>query len=786
MIGQILSHYRIVDVLGSGGMGVVYRAHDERLDRDVALKVLSQGTLGDGTARKRLRREALLLSKMSHPHICTIFDFDSQGDVDFLVMELVSGESLAARIKGDRMREAEILPIAIQIAEALDEAHGHGVVHRDLKPANVMLTRRGAVKVLDFGLAKPVQPESVTLDSLTGTGMIAGTLPYMAPEQFQGSVADERTDIYAWGAVVYELATGMRAFAQSTPASLVQAVLNQPPSPPTTLVPELSTRFEAIILRALEKDPGKRHASAGELVADLRDMNPVRAARGARRSSRGRLWLTVAASAVAGVLLAMVLFRSLLPWKMPFGAPPQGIESLAVLPLANLSGDPGQDYFADGMTEALITRLAQIRNLRVISRTSVDQYRRAMKSLPEIGRELHVQAVVEGSVLRSGDRVRITAQLVEAAKDRHLWADAYERDLSDVIALQTDLVGAIASQIQARLTPGEREGLARVDAVKPEAYDEYLRGRYHSNRRTKEDLTAARTLFQSAIEGDPGFALAHAGLADTYILLHLYAGMPSSEAFPRAMAAARRALELDPNLAEAYPAIALVKIYSQWDWDGAESDFKRAIQLKPSYATAHHWYSILLRDRGRFGESIAEARRAVELDPLSLIVNANLGDVYFFARRYDEAIRQHRAGRDLDPGFAPTHLYLGTAFAQKGLIDSALTECRTARALAGDGALGLGGLGYVLGRAGRNAEAGEVLRELMRREESGAALSFDIGLVHVGLGNRAKAIEWLGRAVKDQPSGIKDLGVDPRLDPLRNEAGFQELLRRTGLDQNRM
>jgi eukaryotic-like serine/threonine-protein kinase len=786
MIGQVLSHYRIVDVLGSGGMGVVYRAHDERLDRDVALKVLSQSTLGDGTARKRLRREALLLSKMSHPHICTVFDFDSQGDVDFLVMELVSGESLAARLKRERMLESEVLRIGIQIAEALDEAHGHGVVHRDLKPANVMLTTRGSVKVLDFGLARPVQPESVTLDSLTGTGMIAGTLPYMAPEQFQGSVADASTDIYAWGAVVYELATGTRAFAQGTPASLVQAILNQPPPPPTTLASELSTRFEAIILRTLEKDPGKRHASAGELLADLRGMDSVRGARGvARRPSRGRRRIAVATSAVAGVLLTIVLARSLLPWKMPFGASP-GIESLAVLPLANLSGDPGQDYFADGMTEALITRLAQIRNLRVISRTSVDQYRKAMKSLPEIGRELHVQAVVEGSVLRSGDRVRITAQLVDAAKDRHLWADAYERDLSDVIALQTDLVGAIASQIQARLTPAEREGLARVDAVKPEAYDEYLRGRYHSNRRTKEDLTTARALFQSAIDRDPGFALAYAGLADTYILLHLYAGMPSAEAFPRATAAARQALGLDKNLAEAYPAIALVKIYSQWDWDGAESDFKRAIQLKPSYATAHHWYSILLRDRGRFQESIAEARRAVELDPLSLIVNANLGDVYFFARRYDEAIRQHRAGRDLDPGFAPTHLYLGTAFAQKGLIDSALTECRTARTLAGDGALGLGGLGYVLGRAGRSTEAEEVLRELTRRQDGGAALSFDIGLVYVGLGNRAKAIEWLGRAVEDQPSGIKDLGVDPRLDPLRKEEGFRELLRRTGLDQNRM
>ena len=785
MIGQILSHYRILEVLGSGGMGVVYRARDERLDRDVALKVLSQGSLGDGIARKRLRREALLLSKLNHPHICTIFDFDSQDGVDFLVMELVSGESLATRLRRGPLSETEAHPIGIQIADALDEAHEQGIVHRDLKPGNVMITSRGTVKVLDFGLAMSVQPESVTIDNLTATGMVAGTLPYMAPEQFQGSDADARTDIYAWGAVAYELATGVRPFAQSTPASLVQAILNQPPVPPTTIVPELSASFEDVILKALQKDRGKRQASAGEVVEALRDMGAVRGAPVPRRASRGRRRLAIAASIVGALLLAMVLSLLVRSWKLPFGGSP-GIQSLAVLPLANLSGDPSQDYFADGMTDALITRLAQIHDLRVISRTSVDQYRKAMKSLPEIGRELHVQAVVEGSVLRSGDRVRITAQLVDASKDRHLWADAYERDLSDVIALQSDLVGAIATQIQARLTPGERAGLAHVDAVKPDAYDDYLKGRYHLNRRTKEDLVAAKALFQRAIESDPGFALAHAGLADTYILLHLYVGMPSTEAFPLAMSAARKALELNGDLAEAYPAIALVKVYSQWDWDGAESDFKRGIRLKPSYATAYHWYSILLRDRGRFDEAITAARRALDLDPLSLIVNANLGDAYFFARRYDDAIRQHRAGRDLDPSFAPTHLYLGMAFAQKGQLDSALTECRTARSLASDGDLGLGGLGYVLGRAGKDAEARDVLRKLEADARGGAAVSFDIGLVEVGLGNHPAAIEWLGRACRDQPSGIKDLGVDPRLDPVRKDPGFKELLRRTRLDQNRM
>ena len=785
MIGKLLSHYRVVEILGSGGMGIVYRARDEHLDRDVALKVLPPGSLADDTARKRLRREAQLLSKLSHTHVCAVFDFDSQNNVDFLVMELISGESLAARLQRGGLPGSEVLSIGLQIAEALEEAHGKGVVHRDLKPGNVMLTARGTVKVLDFGLARTLHSEAVSLDSLTGTGMISGTLPYMAPEQFRGEAAGARTDIYAWGAVLYEAATGVRPFPQATPAALLEAIMNKDPASPSTLAPDLSPRLEGEILKALKKDPEKRHASASELVAALQATSTTRTTAVPRASARRSRWLVVGAAVVGSVLLGGLALRSLPPGTIPFGAPSR-INSLAVLPFANLSGDATQDYFADGMTDELITRLALIQDLRVISRTSVIRYRTEKKALPEIGRELNVQAVLEGTVLRSGDRVRITAQLLEARSDRHLWAHTYERDVRDVIDLQSDLAGAIASQIQIRLTAEEREDLARVHAVTPEAYDKYLKGRYHWNRRTKGDLESARALFQQAIDADPRFALAYAGLADTYLLLNQYAGLPSSEAFPRANEAARKALELENTLAEAYPALALVKVYDRWDWEGAEADFKRAIQLKPNYATAYHWYSILLRDRGRFDEAIAMARKALELDPLSLIVNANLGDVYFFARKYDEATRQHRAGRELDPGFAPTHLYLGMVFAQQGLIDSALVECRTARALTGSGSPALGGLGYALGRGGRRAEAGEVLKELLDRANGGAPPSFDISLVYVGLGDRDHAVEWLQRAYKDQPSGIKDLDVDPRFDPVRNKPGFQDILRRTGLVQNRM
>ncbi len=391
-----------------------------------------------------------------------------------------------------------------------------------------------------------------------------------------------------------------------------------------------------------------------------------------------------------------------------------------------------------------------------------------------------MDAVVEGTVLRSGDRVRISAQLIDAAADRHLWADTYEREVGDVIALQRDLAEAITGQVHVQLTEREKEGLARVQRVNPEAYDEYLKGRQEWVKRTPAGLEQARRHFLSAVEIDPRFALAYAGLADVYVLEDTYSGMRAADALSRAEEAARKALEIDDKLAEAYPALGMVKLYRRWDWAGAEADFKRAIELRPSYATAHHWYSILLRDRGRFDEAIAEARRALELDPFSLIMNANLGDVYFFARRYDDAIRQHRLGRDLDPAFAPTHLYLGMAFAQNGDIDSAIVACETARSLAG-GSFALGGLGYVLGKAGRRPDAERILGELQPLARRGQSVSFDIGLVWIGLGNADHALGWIDKARLEQPSGVKDLGVDSRFDPLRGVPQFRQILREIGL-----
>jgi TolB-like protein/Flp pilus assembly protein TadD len=778
MIGKVLSHYRIIEQIGAGGMGVVFRARDERLDRDVALKILSANLVADEAARKRLRREAHALSRLNHPHINLIYDFDSQDGVDFLVMEFVRGENLAHRLQSGRFAEAEVMSIGIQIAEALEEAHASGIVHRDLKPGNVMLTDRGSVKVLDFGLAKTLEPDLRGAESLTEAGMIAGTLPYMAPELFRGVEADARVDIYALGAVLYEIATGTRAFAQETTASLIEAVLRDPPMNPTAIAPYLCGGVEGIILKSLEKNPELRYSTASEVVAALQGEGATRTTLSAPRTRRGRRPWAVAGVVAAVVLATLAFVASRFGvWRWPaLGR----IESLAVLPLDDLSSGSQQGYFADGMTDALIARLAQIGSLRVISRTSVMRYRGTTKTLPEIARELHVDAVVEGAVLRSGSHVRISAQLIDAEEDRNLWANTYEREVGDVFALQRDLAEAIAGQVHVRLTAKERERLARADRVNPEAYDEYLKGRQEWSKRTKAGLEEARRHFLSAAEIDPRLGLAYAGLADVYVLLDLYSGLRADEALPRAEEAARKALEIDDQLAEAYPSLGMVKLYRRWDWAGAEADFKRAIELRPNYATAHHWYSIVLRGKGRFDEAVAQARLALELDPLSPIMNANLGDVYFFARRFDDAIRQHRIGRDLDPAFAPTHLYLGMAFAQNGEIDSAIVSCNTARTLAG-GSYALGGLGYALARAGRRPEAERILKELEGISARGQSVPFDMSLVWVGLAGADRALDWIEKACREQPSGVKDLGVDSRFDALRGTPRFRKILMQLGL-----
>src|SRR6267378_2697223 len=609
-IGQTVSHYRIVEKLGCGGMGIVYKAEDVKLGRLVALKFLSEELSRDRHAVERFQQEARAASALNHHHICTIHDIDEHEGRQFIIMELLEGQTLKHRIAGRPMETGQVATLGMQIAEALDSAHAKGIIHRDIKPANIFVMELGQAKVLDFGLAKLMRPisEVTGTEAFTGPQTVIGTLPYMAPEQLQGEKVDARTDIYALGMVLYEMATGQLAFGDELPTKLIDAILHRPPPAPGRLNPPLSPKLEDIILKCLEKNPENRYQSSKEVVVDLRRLVMPSTVAQAVAPPQGRRY-GVMTGVISVVLLAgMLVGLNVGDWRNRLlkRASPGRIESLAVLPLENLSGDPQQDYFADGMTEAMIAGLAKIRALRVISRTSVMRYKGARVPLPEIARALDVDAIVEGSVLRAADRVRITALLVDTATDRHLWAETYERDVGDILALQSEVAKAIAGEIQITITPQEVARLARPSPIDPEAYHSYLKGRYHWEKRSEEGLKRALHFFQEAIERDPTYAPAYAGIADYYITLGNYNVVDSHEAYPKGKAAALRALEIDPGSAEAYTSLASIKGSYEWDRAGAERDFRRAIALNPNYANAHHWFADHLVSLGRFDEGMAE------------------------------------------------------------------------------------------------------------------------------------------------------------------------------------
>ena len=753
MIGRTLSHYRVVEQIGAGGMGVVHRARDERLGRDVALKVLPPGAISDDAARERFRREALALSQLNHPHIATIYDLDRQEGTDFLVMEYIPGQTVAQKIAGGALSEADAASIGCQITEALEEAHDQGVVHGDLKSENVIVTPKGWAKVLDFGLATLRGPmlERAETAEYTGESVVSGTLPYMAPEQLLTGQSDFRSDLYALGVMLYEMGTGRLPFQERLPTALVDAIVHRPPTPPTEIQPELSRLFESVILRLLQKDAARRYQTARELNADLR-----------------RVCAAVPASFARG--------------EAERGAGSRRIESIAVLPLENLSRDPEQDYFADGMTEALIAGLAKIRALRVISRTSVMRYKGARVALAEIARALEVDAIVEGSVLHSGDRVRITALLVDTATDRHLWAETYERDVGDILSLQSEVAKAIAGEIQVTITPQEVARLARPRTIDPEAYHSYLKGRYHWEKRSEEGLKRALHFFQEAIERDPTYAPAYAGIADYYITLGNYNLADSHESYPKGKAAALRALEMDPGSAEAYTSLGTVKGSYEWDREGAERDFRRAIGLNPNYATAHHWFADHLVSLKRFDEGMAEIAIAQSLDPLSPSISADAGGYQFYAGNYDQAIALIEKTLEQDPGFARAYSQLGGIFEQMGKYQEAIEAFEKAKEVSGASTYSLTALTHAYALAGRRGEAERMLQELEEIGKRKFVSSYSVAAVYVALGEMDRAFEYLDRAVRGHDRALIWLPVAPRFNRVRSDPRFRAILKTVGAE----
>ena len=789
MLGQKFGHYLIEQKLGEGGMGVVYRARDEKLQRDVALKFLEALPTGSSASHERVLQEARAISALNHPNICTVYEVGEIDGKPYIAMEFVEGRPLTMEIPATGIGLEQVERYGMQLADALGHAHSRGIIHRDLKSANVIVTPQGRLKVLDFGISRRLEPgkgsdETTRFDqSWESQHTFTGTLPYVAPEVLKGEEGDARSDIWSLGVLLYEMASGRRPFRGATAFELSAAILRErvpmitPPLPPI---------LQSVIDRCLDKDPGQRYQSAGEVRAALEaattssrtheyfSVLAQREGEAQRQHTARNLVILVLAAIVAGGIGYWFYGKSAAKRKhVMVGA----IQSIAVLPLENLSGDPTQDYFADGMTDALITELSQIKKLRVISRTSVMQYKHTQKSLQEIAQELNVDALVEGSVVHSGDRVRISAKLYQTNVEGALWADNFERKFTDVLALQSDVATAIARGIQVELSQPEASELARSRTVIPEAYEAYLKGRYESAKRTPEGLRAALSFFQTAAAKDPTFAAAYAGLAVTYMNLSNYQMSPAADVMPQAQQAAEKSLALDDRLAEAHAALAAIRFYGL-ERSGIENEFLKAIALNPGYAQGLHWYALFLAAEGRKEESITEIKLAREIDPRSLIINANVGWCYYLAGNYDKAVEAEKDTLRQDPSFGVAYGYLSQAYLEKGLFNEAIDAARNFVSLAPGDVSRRAELAAAYGRAGRKKEAQEILSAFSKLKDGQYISAYDWAMAYSGLGDKQETLDWLQKAYQERNGRLVNLGAHPQFAFLRNDPAFQELLSR--------
>ena len=767
MISETVSHYRVQRQIGAGGMGEVYLAEDLRLGRQVALKFLPASYQYDSERRDRFLKEARAASALRSPNIAAIYDIGEHDGAMFIAMEYVEGEVLSQRIDRRTLPTSDVINISMQIADALYEAHALGIIHRDVKSSNLIVTERGLVKMLDFGLAKMIQgggsmiesgDPTVAIGGQTAVGVVMGTVSYMSPEQALGRDLDQRSDIFSQGVVIYEMLTGRLPFEGASATEIIDCIIHKEPIPIARFNYDVPPELERIVRKCMEKDRDRRYHSAREVSVDLRnlqrdsDTNAVPNAGGFRKTQTTRR-----------------------------GRSRKTIDSLAILPLINGGEDPDTEYLSDGITESIINNLSQLPKLRVMARSTVFRYKGKEVDPQRVGQELGVRATLSGRVLQRGEHLIIKTELVDTDDGSHLWGEQYNRKLSDIFTIEEEISREISDKLRLKLSGAEKKQLTKRYTDNTEAYQLYLKGRFYWNKRTQEGLIRGIEYFQRAIDRDPDYALAYAGLADSYNILVSYSALAPNDAFPKAKAAASRALEIDGKLAEAHTSLAFVRFGYDWDWAEAERGFKQAIQLNPGYANVHNFYAVMLSALGRFDDAFVHINNAHELDPLSLPINTSRGWLLYLARRYDEAIEQYWKAIDLDQGFPLAHRRLAQTYEQTQRYSEADAEYRKAIALSGEDIELLSARSHFYAVVGETNKAKQILTQLQSQADSRYIPAYLIARIYLGLGDIDVMFDLLEKACDERYGYLAYLEVEPIFDGVRADPRYEKLIRRVGL-----